>query len=422
MEGFDIPNLPSFARNLFNRVLEPDDSQEDRLQKSIMITSTLFVNLNGLFLVLLYFRFHEPLAATSILIVTIISLLSFAYFIVTRKYQLHQTISLYLALLGPFIVTLILGGLANSSAAILFAMIIPTGAVTFNRAREAPYWFAAALALLVLAGVLQPYLRTSNNLPAILIDPILFIFNIGFVAALVFGTVYRLVGERDRAYRLLRQEQEKSERLLLNVLPKEIAPILKEGRTIANYVDSVSILFADIVGSTPLYEMVDAIEMVDWLNEIFSRFDTLVEKYALEKIRNNGDNYMVAAGVPKPRPDHARVIALLALDMNQYLSEIPDRNGNKIQFRMGINCGPVVAGVIGKTKFRYDTWGDTVNVASRMESHGIIGKIQISEPVYILLKDEFVCESRGLIDVKGKGKMKTWFLVGKRERQDDAPF
>lgn len=224
----------------------------------------------------------------------------------------------------------------------------------------------------------------------------------------------RLTKERDKAHHLLKLEQERSERLLLNVLPKEIAPILKEGRTIANYFDSVSVLFADIAGSTPLYEVMDAKEMVDWLNEIFSQFDTMIEKYGLEKIRNNGDNYMVASGVPIQRPDHAKAIALLALEMNHFLSEIPDRKGNRIQFRIGIHSGPVVAGVIGKTKFTYDTWGDTVNVASRMESHGEVGKIQITEATYELLKGEFVCELRGLIDIKGKGTMNTWFLVGEK--------
>ena len=155
--------MPSFAQKLLERVLEPGDSEEDRLQKSIMVASTLFVNLNGVFLAALYFIFHEPLAAAMVLAGTIISLTGFTHFLITRNYRSYQTIALFNALLAPFFVTLILGGFVNSSAAILFTMIIPTGAVMFNRAREAPYWFAAALGLLMLAGVLQPYLRTSKQ-------------------------------------------------------------------------------------------------------------------------------------------------------------------------------------------------------------------------------------------------------------------
>lgn len=202
----------------------------------------------------------------------------------------------------------------------------------------------------------------------------------------------------------------------MNVLPKEIASVLKAGdRTIADYFDSASVLFADIVGSTPLFAEMGPKEIVDWLNEIFSMFDGLVEGYGLEKIRTIGDNYMVASGVPKPRPDHADAISLLALDMLRGLEEVPPRNGNKVNFRIGINSGPVVAGVIGKTKFHYDLWGDTVNTASRMESHGDPGRIQITGETYQLLKGKFVCEPRGSVLIKGKGEMATWFLLGENE-------
>jgi guanylate cyclase len=154
--------------------------------------------------------------------------------------------------------------------------------------------------------------------------------------------------------------------------------------------------------------------MVDLLNEIFSFFDSLVEKYGVEKIRTIGDNYMVAAGVPRPIPDHCRLLAEMALDMLAYLERRPGANGRPVNFRIGLNTGPVVAGVIGRTKFHYDVWGDTVNTASRMESHGEPGKIQITRNVYELLQDEFDCRPRGTILVKGKGEMETWFLVGRK--------
>ena len=203
----------------------------------------------------------------------------------------------------------------------------------------------------------------------------------------------------------------KSNRLLLNVLPKEIVPILKEhNTTVADHFESVSVLFADVVGFTSLSVRLPPREMVDLLNEVFSFFDTLADKYGLEKIRTIGDNYMIASGVPVPRADHAHALAGMALEMMSHVD--PHRPGHdvKLQFRLGMNSGPAIAGVIGRQKFHYALWGDAVNTASRMESHGVPGKIQIARPIYDLIKDDFVCVPRGLIEVKGKGQMETWFL------------
>lgn len=199
------------------------------------------------------------------------------------------------------------------------------------------------------------------------------------------------------------------------MLPKEITPALKaEHHTVADYYESASVLFADIVGSTRLFADMAPYELVDWLNEIFSLFDRLVERYGVEKIRTIGDNYMVASGVPSAREDHALTIAHLALDMRDQLSTLPARDGIKIQFRMGINSGPLVAGVIGETKFHYDLWGDTVNTASRMESHGVPGEIQITKATCDLIEKDFLVDARGVIPIKGKGEMATWFLKGRK--------
>lgn len=210
-------------------------------------------------------------------------------------------------------------------------------------------------------------------------------------------------------------ERAESERLLLNILPEVIAERLKTGPgVIADQFDSVSILFADIVGFTPLSERLSAHEVVVWLNDVYSAFDSFVQKMGLEKIRTIGDNYMVASGVPTPRDDHATAITRLALDMQDHIAGLPPIGDRAIEFRVGINSGPVVGGVIGTHKFQYDIWGDAVNTASRMESHGLPGRIQVTADTYELIKDEFVCESRGTIDVKGKGEMKTWFVEGPR--------
>lgn len=209
-------------------------------------------------------------------------------------------------------------------------------------------------------------------------------------------------------------ERAKSDELLLNILPAPIAKRLKEEQgVIADRYDAVSVLFADIVGFTPLSETLTAEEMVEWLNEVYSTFDAMVEEHGVEKIRTIGDGYMCAAGVPFPRDDHATAVAELALDMRDHFQALPDVHGHVPGFRIGINSGPVVGGVIGTHKFQYDIWGDTVNTAARMESHGVPGRIHVSASTYLLIRDQFVLEPRGPIDVKGKGTMETWFVEGK---------
>jgi class 3 adenylate cyclase len=207
-------------------------------------------------------------------------------------------------------------------------------------------------------------------------------------------------------------EKAESERLLLNILPEAIAQKLKAnpGEAIAERFDSVSVLFSDIVGFTPLSETLSPEEMVEWLNEVYSDFDALVQEHDVEKIRTIGDGYMVAAGVPFERVDHAVALARLALDMRAQFEALPPVHGHKAEVRIGINSGPLVGGIIGTHKFQYDIWGDTVNTAARMESHGVPGRIHVSTATYNLVKDHFTCEPRGTIDVKGKGEMETWFV------------
>lgn len=218
----------------------------------------------------------------------------------------------------------------------------------------------------------------------------------------------------------LSQEQEKSERLLLNVLPQAIAARLKEfdkevNGAIAEYFNEATILFADIVGFTPLSARMSPRELVNLLNQMFSKFDQLTENYGLEKIKTIGDAYMVAGGLPVYKPDHAASVALMALEMQQAIQQFQIDMDESFQIRIGIHTGPVIAGVIGIKKFIYDLWGDTVNLASRMESSGLPGKIQVTAETYEILKDEYIFEKRGQIFVKGKGEMTTYWLIGKRK-------
>lgn len=221
--------------------------------------------------------------------------------------------------------------------------------------------------------------------------------------------------EKKDLYDQLREEREKSEALLLNILPEPIAERLKAGESvIADDFPDVSVLFADIVNFTPLAATVDPDNLIMLLNEIFSRFDRIVENYGLEKIKTIGDSYLVVGGLLRQIEDHSKAVAYLALDMMDAIEDINRSTGNELALRIGIHVGPVVAGVVGTSKFFYDLWGDTVNVANRMETHGEVGQIHITRALAERLADEFELEERDPLDVKGIGEMQTYFLLGVR--------
>ncbi len=224
----------------------------------------------------------------------------------------------------------------------------------------------------------------------------------------------RLRDQERSCLRQLQAEQEKSERLLLSILPAPVAKQLKQGHsTIAQDYAEASVLFADIADFTEICTHRSAIEVVNLLNQIFSTFDQLAERHGLEKIKTIGDAYMLASGVPLPRADHAEAIANMALDMQEAIEKFNHSSGESLALRIGISTGPVVAGVIGTRKFAYDLWGDTVNTASRMESHGIPGCIQVTAGTYHHLQHRYHLEARGRIPVKGKGSMVTYWLKHK---------
>ena len=241
----------------------------------------------------------------------------------------------------------------------------------------------------------------------------------GFVERLQTA-VREATSELYQTLEALREEQDKSERLLMNMLPSPIARQLKEGQSnIADGFAEVTILFADIVGFTKLSERIAPAQLVRLLNELFSAFDRLSEQHGLEKIKTIGDAYMVVGGIPIPREDHAEAVAEMALDMQRELHRISAERGEDFSIRIGVNTGPVVAGVIGTKKFIYDLWGDAVNTASRMESHGIAGCIQVTDSTYKLLQNKYRFKERGVIDVKGKGDMTVYLLLGRKSDSED---
>jgi adenylate cyclase len=411
--------IRSFLAKIQHVGFDPSDSDDERLTKSLFISALFPVMLATFVWGILYTAFGEIAAG----------LISFGYFIVTaanlfiinrmRQIRFFLPLQLSLGLLLPFLHTLILGGIGASGAVILWSILTPLGAIIFYSRQIAMRWWLVNLLLIATAVILPPYIRQENFLPAALID-IFFFTNIGGVSLIVFITLSYFLAQKNEAYRLLRIEQEKGENLLLNILPKEIAAILKDGnRTIADSFDGVSILFADLVGFTPLTAKMAPIEMVNLLNEIFSYFDGLVEKYDLEKIRTIGDSYMVASGVPRVRKDHAHAMVNMAIEMRDYILNLPPVEGKQIEFRIGINSGPVVGGVIGRKKFVYDIWGDAVNVASRMESHGLANQIQITAATHQIIQHDFLCTPRGTVEIKGRGEMETWFVVEARDGTQD---
>ncbi|WP_233716496.1 adenylate/guanylate cyclase domain-containing protein [Mycolicibacterium vinylchloridicum] len=246
--------------------------------------------------------------------------------------------------------------------------------------------------------------------------------NTGFVittvttCVMVFATVWYALREVSRAEAAMEFEYLRSEALLANILPASIAARLKDPArgVIADRFDDASILFADIAGFTQRASQIPPSELVRFLDRLYTTFDRLVDKHGLEKIKTTGDSYMVVSGVPELRDDHVEALANLALDMSKAVRDLRDPNGQPVPLRMGMAAGPVVAGVVGARRFFYDVWGDAVNVASRMETTDPEGRIQVPQDVYERLRDRFVLEERGDVEVKGKGVMHTWYLVSRR--------
>jgi class 3 adenylate cyclase len=305
----------------------------------------------------------------------------------------------------PFLLQWTLGGYVASSAVSLWALVAAFGALIFADARSAIPWYVAFLGLTAVSALIEPVLPH----PIVIPDPVriaFFVLNIGGVSLTAYLLLQYFVRARDAAYA-------RSERLLLNVLPKPIAERLKRGEEkIAEAYDDVTVMFADVVDFTPFAERTEPHRLVAVLDEIFSAFDRLALHHGLEKIKTIGDAYLVVGGLPERRPDHADAIAALALDMQRDVGRLCESLGLDLSIRIGINSGPVIAGVIGRNKFIYDLWGDTVNTASRMESQGVAGAIQVTQATYERLRGRFRFEPRGTIEVKGKGPLAAYLLTG----------
>lgn len=384
---------------------DPGDGDDVRRKKRYLVASAMLVLPAGVIWGLIYLAFGEPVAGSIPFGYSIFSTISIMAFARTRSFEVFRTLQLLFILLLPFFLQIALGGFVPASAVVLWSLFCPFGALVFDDVRIAARWFA----LFVVLVALSPFLgtRETNALPLWLVT-LLFVLNISTVSSIVFILLATFVHQLGR-------ERARSEGLLLNVLPKTIADRLKQRPgVIADAYEEATILFADVVNSTPLTRDLSPREMVSLLDEYVAHFDQLALRHGLEKIRTIGDNWMGVAGVPQPHDDHARRAARMALDMLDYVRKRQRSNARCLEFRIGLNSGPVVGGVIGRSKFVFDIWGDPVNVASRMESTGVPGRIQIGPDTRALLDNEFVLEPRGAVEVKGRGPMETWFLVGEQ--------
>lgn len=385
---------------------DPTDPPEARRQKRLLVGFALAVIPPDPIWSAFYLAYGEWTAAVIPILYIPLTVANLAVFARTHDFDRMRRAQCLIILVLPFLLHVALGGFQPSSAVVLWSVLAPFCALVFGGVVPGVRWLAA-FAVAVLAGaVLQS--RDANGLPAWVVTAF-FVANIATISGIAFGllAVYA---------RQLAAERTRSERLLLNVLPAPIAARLREREeVIADGYEAATVIFADVVNSTPLTVELTPAQMVALLDEHVATFDRLADRHGVEKIRTIGDNWMGVAGVPRPHPDHAGAVAQLALGMLASVDERRRAGLRCLDFRIGLDSGAVIGGVIGRSKFVFDIWGDAVNTAARMESHGEPGRIQLTEATYRLLDGRFVCEPRGTIDIKGKGRVTTWWLLGERE-------
>ncbi|MGZ6545242.1 MAG: adenylate/guanylate cyclase domain-containing protein [Actinomycetota bacterium] len=392
----------------------PDESRDERLRAGALILASVLITLLSFVWVFTYAAFGRYVSAAIPAAYQVMTLVGLVVLARTKAFGLFRTSQLVMFLVLPPLLQLSLGGFQASSGIVLWSMVTPLAALALLGTRRAMPWLVAFIAIVVALAVLDRVVSVSPaDLPAGLRTG-LFAMNIIGATLSAFAILGYFVHQRELAHAALEAERERSERLLLNVLPPQIAERLKRDEgVLADHYDAVTVLFADLVGFTAHTVEMPPDELVRLLDTIFTSFDAVTDAEGLEKIKTIGDAYMVVGGLPDPRPDHAQAVAQAALAMQREVAAIAAREDlGWLAIRVGIDTGPAVAGVIGRRKFIYDLWGDTVNTASRMESHGVPGQIQVTARTAEALRPSFVLEPRGTIEVKGKGPLETFFLIG----------
>ena len=397
---------------------DPHDDEDLRARKALLVLISVLILPVAALWGALYLAFGSWVGVVPLVYFAVL-LAAMAVFSRTRDFPWLLRVGQVDILLAPTLSMIPLGGFLDSGGVGLWGILAPLGALVFSDVRSAVRWYVAFLVVFLGSGIAGEVVGPLGETLPVWFTSTMLALNIAVGGVIVFTLLAVFAGQRRDALGALRAEQAKAESLLLNILPRSIADQLKaQTGPIADQFGSASILFADVVDFTPWSETLPPTEVVGYLDRLFSHFDGLAERYGLEKIKTIGDCYMVAAGVPTPRPDHAPALAHMALEMLEAMRTNDDIRHLGLELRIGINSGPVVAGVIGRKRFLYDLWGDAVNTASRMESHGTPGRIQITRPTYELVASEFVCEPRGTVAIKGKGEVEAWYLV--RSKGDAA--
>ncbi|TMF36003.1 MAG: adenylate/guanylate cyclase domain-containing protein [Chloroflexi bacterium] len=397
--------LAESLRRLAGLGVEASDSDEIRVSKGTFVIFGIAAGLAGAAWTILYLALGgRPLAASIPGAFTVVDVGVLIFYARTRWIGRLPDLQMLLMLLLPALLQLSLGGFVKGSAVVVWAFAAPMLALLYHRPRGAAPWFVGFGAVVVVCVLLNGF---ASDLAPELPERtriVLFALNILGIASLTFVTLAYFRRGRDEA-------AERSDRLLLNVLPREIAARLKKGENpIVDSLEEITVLFADMTGFTTRSIDEHPAETVKVLNEVFSAFDELADRHGMLRIRTSGDNYMAVAGVPLPRKDHARAAVDLALAMQAEVDRLNAERGWHLAFRIGLNCGPAVAAVIGSRKFTYDVWSDAVNTASRMESHGEPGRIHVTAAIAARLGDGYMLIPRGGIEVKGKGTMETFFV------------
>jgi adenylate cyclase len=393
---------------------ETMDTQEDKLHKDLLIFACGFMNLAVALWLALYWLMGLHFPANVPLGYQLISVASLVYYLKTKRFKPFRFVQLSLFLFSPFMMQWSIGSSVTSSGIMLWALLAPIGALVVSGWRESVPWFIAYIIMTAVSGSFDYFLGAgdSSGMPMKTIG-VFFALNFAAMSAIIYFLVRYFVVEMDKIreqldqqHQLLAEEQKKSERVLLNVLPSSIAQRLKNHQgLIADGHADVTVMFTDLVNFTQLTESLSPEQMVGLLNTIFTGFDQLCEKYGVEKIKTIGDAYMAVGGLNRDNSNYTNDIADLALEMRDFVTNHPDLSRFKLDIHSGIATGPVVAGVIGTKRFIYDLWGDTVNVASRLTDEAVEGVIQVDRTTYNRIRHDYAFEPPATINVKGKGEM-----------------
>jgi adenylate cyclase len=391
------------------------DTEDARSRKALFVLITYFVILSSLIAGAAYLFNQNSTAAGILWGFAVFSFLNLLFLYISKRFFSFSIAQLGVMLLMPFGLYTIVKQNENSSFILIWALLAPMCALILHGYKHAVVWFIDYIILLVALIFFDSQMNSSTGFRFFILQANIIVISILIYLMFQYFVHHseKVTASLDTRHKLMTEEHERSRQLINNLLPEVIAERLKqENGMIADNFDEVTVLFADIVGFTQLSSQITPKELVDILNILFSAFDMLAEKYGLEKIKTMGDSYMVAAGLPLPTLDHAEMAAEMAREMLDEVHRFSSMIGEKINVRIGLNSGPVVAGVIGIKKSIYDLWGDTVNVASRMESTGVPGKIQVTETTFGLLRSKYHFINRGEIQVKGKGFMNAYILEG----------